>query len=47
MTRIDLNDQLAAYLALQADSLAEGDTESAEALGDAIERVCALLDALA
>lgn len=47
MTRADLEAQLNSYLALQADALDEGDIESAEALLEAAERVCDLLDALA
>jgi hypothetical protein len=47
LTADQLNVRLNSYLALQADSLAEGDMESAEELGAAIERVCAALDALA
>lgn len=45
MTLTDLNAQLASYLAFQADSIEEGDLESAEALGEAIDKVCALIDA--
>lgn len=42
---IDLEAQLSDYLAFQAAALEEGDTESAESLGEAIERVCDLIDA--